>query len=167
MSTAIILCAAFAASLTPSAHHVVVQTADGFQPSYFRVSVGDKITWIWDSGVHSATSGADCSADGEFDAPLDASNTSFTWEVPESARRSTKHFHSTNGCGRGMEGIFLTGAAFNPHDLNGDGFVDGRDVLVIFEEWGMAYMPSDLSMDGVTDSADLGALLNGWADHGR
>jgi len=64
-----------------------------------------------------------------------------------------------------MEGMFLTGAAYNQYDLNGDGFVDERDVLVIFEEWGMAYMPSDLSMDGVTDSADLGALLNSWAGH--
>jgi len=47
-------------------------------------------------------------------------------------------------------------------DLNGDGVIDGADLGVLLNAWGMRGGPADLNGDGVVNGADLGILLNGW-----
>jgi len=51
-------------------------------------------------------------------------------------------------------------------DLNGDGVVDGADLLILLGAWGKcadpADCPADLNGDGVVDGADLLILLGNW-----
>jgi hypothetical protein len=53
-----------------------------------------------------------------------------------------------------------------PGDLNGDGVVDGADLLILLSEWGKCDdpddCPADLNNDGVVDGADLLILLSNW-----
>jgi len=53
-----------------------------------------------------------------------------------------------------------------PGDLNGDGFVDGADLLILLSEWGDCESPddchADLNNDGTVDGADLLILLSNW-----
>lgn len=48
-------------------------------------------------------------------------------------------------------------------DLNGDGFVDGADLGMLFSMWGACPgCPGDLNLDGVVDGADFGTLFAAW-----
>ncbi len=48
-------------------------------------------------------------------------------------------------------------------DLNGDGVVDGADLGILLQSWGVCPgCPADLNDDGVVDGADLGILLQAW-----
>jgi len=50
-------------------------------------------------------------------------------------------------------------------DLNGDGAVDGQDLLILLGGWGVCppkTCPTDLSDDGVVDGLDLLILLGNW-----
>jgi hypothetical protein len=50
-------------------------------------------------------------------------------------------------------------------DLNGDGIVDGADLLILLSQWGVCPpkdCPADLNGDGVVDGADLLILLSNW-----
>jgi hypothetical protein len=53
-----------------------------------------------------------------------------------------------------------------PGDLNGDGVVDGADLLILLSAWGTCAdpddCPADLNDDGVVDGADLLILLSIW-----
>jgi len=53
-----------------------------------------------------------------------------------------------------------------PGDLNGDGVVDGADLLILLSQWGVCGdpndCPADLNGDGVVDGADLLILLGNW-----
>src|SRR5262249_37206501 len=40
-----------------------------FDPSTVNISVGDTVRWTWDGNGHSVTSGAPCTADGQFCSP--------------------------------------------------------------------------------------------------
>ena len=54
------------------------------------------------------------------------------------------------------------GTIGDPADLNGDGYVDGADLGLLFLGWGQPG-PSDLDGDGTTNGADFGLLLLAWA----
>jgi hypothetical protein len=50
-------------------------------------------------------------------------------------------------------------------DLNGDGVVDGADLLILLANWGACppkHCPADLNNDGMVDGADLLILLANW-----
>jgi hypothetical protein len=53
-----------------------------------------------------------------------------------------------------------------PGDLNGDGVVDGSDLLILLSEWGKCKdpddCPADLNGDGTVDGSDLLILLSNW-----
>ena len=48
-------------------------------------------------------------------------------------------------------------------DLNGDGFINGNDIGMLFAGWGMDG-ETDLNNDGITDASDVGILLSNWFD---
>jgi choice-of-anchor B domain-containing protein len=49
-----------------------------------------------------------------------------------------------------------------PGDMNGDGFVDGKDFGQFLIEWGSLDSPADFNFDGNVDGIDLGILLGHW-----
>lgn len=49
-----------------------------FSPANVTINPGDIIRWQWVSGIHTTTSGAVGAPDGLWDAPIDASNTTFS-----------------------------------------------------------------------------------------
>jgi hypothetical protein len=54
-----------------------------------------------------------------------------------------------------------------PGDINGDGLVDGGDLLALFAAWGRcpsppALCPADLTEDGIVNEADLALLYEYW-----
>jgi hypothetical protein len=53
-----------------------------------------------------------------------------------------------------------------PADLNGDGVVDGADLLILLSEWGPCTgdCDADLNNDDVVDGADLLILLSAWGE---
>jgi hypothetical protein len=70
------------------------------------------------------------------------------------AERAFEHFNGTayEGC---------------PADLNGDGVVDGGDLLILLSSWGSCagenpFCPADLNGDDVIDGGDLLQLLASW-----
>ena len=46
-------------------------------------------------------------------------------------------------------------------DFNGDGFIDGYDLGMLFAGWGMDG-ETDINGDGITDGEDMGILLENW-----
>ncbi len=51
-------------------------------------------------------------------------------------------------------------------DIDGDGCVNGRDLGILFGDWGMQGSPGDFNADGTVDPADLGILLANWKNYG-
>jgi uncharacterized delta-60 repeat protein len=53
-----------------------------------------------------------------------------------------------------------------PGDLNGDGVVDGADLLILLSAWGNCAdpddCPADLDKNGIVDGSDLLILLSNW-----
>jgi hypothetical protein len=49
-----------------------------------------------------------------------------------------------------------------PEDINGDGFVDVQDLLMLLSAWGNAGGPEDINGDEVVDVQDLLMLLSAW-----
>ena len=51
-----------------------------------------------------------------------------------------------------------------PADLNGDGFVNTLDLVLMLNEWGVECDPcaADLNSDGFVNVADLSLLLSVW-----
>ena len=47
-------------------------------------------------------------------------------------------------------------------DIDGDGYVEGSDLGLLFGDWGTDIEQSDLNSDGIVDSEDLGILLSNW-----
>jgi len=48
-------------------------------------------------------------------------------------------------------------------DIDGDGFINGSDLGMLFAGWGMDG-ETDLNKDGTTDGLDLGIILTNWYD---
>jgi hypothetical protein len=67
----------------------------------------------------------------------------------------------------GILGRDALSTAMRDVDGNGDGSVDGGDLLGLLGGWGVDpgwNSPHDINADGVIDGADLNALLAGWSD---
>jgi len=47
-------------------------------------------------------------------------------------------------------------------DINGDGFVDVSDLLVIIDQWGLTNSPADINQDGIVDVSDLLIVVGNW-----
>lgn len=56
----------------PSQHTVQVGPGMAFSPATLTIKPGDTVTWTWNEGGHSVTSGTDGVADGSFCSPSDA-----------------------------------------------------------------------------------------------
>ena len=49
-----------------------------------------------------------------------------------------------------------------PGDLNGDGLIDGADLLIVLAAWGTAGPAGDLDGNGIVDGADVLIVLGSW-----
>jgi len=49
-----------------------------------------------------------------------------------------------------------------PADVNGDGYVNVSDLLVVIDQWGLADSPADLNSDGIVDVTDLLIVVGNW-----
>jgi len=81
-------------------HEVLVQSMT-FSPADLQIEVGDTVHWVWEIGIHTVTSGASCTSDGLFDAPLSGTDPefSFTFDDP-----GFIDYFCTPHCGFGMVG---------------------------------------------------------------
>ncbi|MCH8165233.1 MAG: CotH kinase family protein [Planctomycetes bacterium] len=87
---------------TAAIHDVIVRDFV-FDPATVNVEPGDTVRWIWESGVHSVTSGAPCVFDGLFNATVDAANPVFTYVVQSNFIGVIPYFCLPH-CGVGMTG---------------------------------------------------------------
>ncbi|MDA1177347.1 MAG: hypothetical protein O2931_00985 [Planctomycetota bacterium] len=69
----------------------------------------------------------------------------------------------TNGS---IDGWYASRGGVKPRfpgaDLNGDGRVDGSDVVIVFGDWGPNASVANLNNDLIVDGADLGILYSAW-----
>jgi plastocyanin len=144
-----------------AATHVITQQGFTFSPSTVTVAPGDTIQWVRTAGSHTVTSGSPCQASGLFNAPLNSTNTSFTWVVPNKLANSTVGFFCSPHCSFGMTGSIVVGPIPNPADLNGDGIVNGADLTMLLGNWG-GTGTGDLDGNGVVGAGDLAVLLAAW-----
>ena len=78
------------------------------------------------------------------------------------------HAYGENGSGSDAS-IFLEIAptpvedSTDPADFNGDGQVDGYDLMVLLSEWGASGGAADLDGSGTVDGGDLLVLLASWS----
>jgi len=47
-------------------------------------------------------------------------------------------------------------------DINGDGYVDVSDLLVVIDQWRLTDSPADLNFDGIVDVSDLLIVVGNW-----
>ena len=87
---------------------VMVQVGGtSFTPQDIVVQPGDTVRWERLDGIHSATSGTGCTADGlHFNGSLNEANPSFEWTVPDDASGTIDYFCIPH-CGFGMSGSIL------------------------------------------------------------
>jgi plastocyanin len=71
------------ATAANAAVHDVMQQGFTFVPGDLEVVAGDTIRWHWSAGLHTVTSGTDCTYDGiHFNEPLDADHPIVEYVVP-------------------------------------------------------------------------------------
>jgi len=99
-------------TMGPTTHTVHVGPSETFtfSPSSLTINVGDTVQWVWDSDVHTVTSGAECTADGMFCSPNDTncasgttSNAGATYEHTFTTAGTFSYF-CTPHCTLGMVG---------------------------------------------------------------
>jgi plastocyanin len=74
------------AGLATAAEHDVEQQGLTFVPADLTIEVGDTVNWMWTSGSHTVTNGADLDDPDLgtlFDAPLNADNATFSYTFDE------------------------------------------------------------------------------------
>ncbi len=99
------LLAAFLFLTLPSGavtHQINVQNFT-FSPNALTIAQGDSVRWVWVNGSHTATSGAPCTPNGLFDAPLNSTHTSFTFAF--SGPAGDYPYFCTFHCSMGMTGV--------------------------------------------------------------
>ena len=47
-------------------------------------------------------------------------------------------------------------------DINGDGYVNVSDLLVVIDQWGLTNSPADVNSDGIVDVTDLLIVVGNW-----
>jgi len=47
-------------------------------------------------------------------------------------------------------------------DINGDGYVNVSDLLVVIDQWGLTDSPADVNQDGIVDVSDLLIVVGNW-----
>ena len=73
----------FAAYAGAEVKEVIVRNF-AFVPPMVTAAPGDTIRWVWESGVHTVTSGTPCTPDGlYFDAPMTRFNETAEFVVPD------------------------------------------------------------------------------------
>src|SRR5215472_10288907 len=82
-----------------------------FSPSTVNISVGDTVRWTWAASGHSVTSGAPCTANGQFCSPNNMncnvctlSNQGFVYEFTFTQAGSFSYFCCAH-CALGMTGV--------------------------------------------------------------
>lgn len=85
-----------------AAEHVVMVNNFNFVPAQVNAAPGDTVRWVWQAGIHTITSGSECTPDGMFDEGIDKNNPEFIFNVPNTPGNIPYHciFH----CVVGMEG---------------------------------------------------------------
>jgi|GEM_PF-1140341 len=141
--------------------HTITQSGLAFSPSTLTVAPGDTVRFVRTGGSHTVTSGANCTASGLFNAPLNATSTSFTWTVPSSVAGTTVSYYCIPHCGGGMRGTITVVAPPPSPDIDGDGAVNAADLAAVLGNWGGAGA-TDLDQDGSTGASDLAVLLAAW-----
>ncbi|MSQ89951.1 MAG: hypothetical protein EXS01_00955 [Phycisphaerales bacterium] len=102
-------------------------------------------SWVEATLEYSSSTPADCNANGLLD----------TCEIDEGLGADLNN----NGILDECENPVTT----CPPDFNGDGFVDGLDLVALLAAWGSTTMPAlDLNQDGVINASDLAYVLAGW-----
>ena len=93
-----------------AAEITVTQQGVTFVPQTVKAYPGDVVRWVYTGGTHTVTSGADCTADGLFNAELTVKSTQFSWTVPTSAAGTTVPYFCEPHCI-----FFQTGSIFLRH----------------------------------------------------
>ncbi len=75
-----------------------------FSPVTVTVRKGQAVTWTWEEGAHSVTSGSACKPDGKFDSSLKTAPDTFTQVFD--AEGSYPYF-CTPHCAAGMTGVVV------------------------------------------------------------
>lgn len=84
---------------------VVMTEDDRFEPESLTVALGDSVTWVnEDTDPHTSTSGANCSADGDWDSGTLNQGESFTYVTDEIA---SIPYHCSFHCEMGMVGTLV------------------------------------------------------------
>ncbi len=47
-------------------------------------------------------------------------------------------------------------------DINGDGYVNVTELLVVIDQWGLTNSPADVNYDGIVDVSDLLVVVGSW-----
>ena len=56
----------------------------------------------------------------------------------------------------------LDAIALDPADINQDGMVDVKDLLILLGDWGQTGSPADINGDGIVGVEDILQLLAAW-----
>jgi plastocyanin len=94
-----------------------------FAPNDLTVAQGDSVRWVWVNGSHTATSGAPCTPDGLFDAPLNSTHTSFTFVF--NGPVGDYPYFCTFHCAMGMTGVIHVQAVIGAVPEGGPGSTTG------------------------------------------
>ena len=162
--TAVAVSIVTAAAVHANSIHEVIQVGFTFDPRKIVVEPGDTVRWIWSSGLHTVTSGAECTFDGvHFDEPLTSVNPVVEWVVPDGLDGDVPYFCRPHCVAFDMVGtITVVPSDACPADLDGSGAVDFGDILAILTAWGNKGGPEDLDQSGAVDFGDLLVVLGSW-----
>jgi parallel beta-helix repeat protein len=61
-------------------------------------------------------------------------------------------------------GNMITDECSDCPDINGDGYVNVSDLLIIIDQWGLTNSPADVNFDGIVDVSDLLIVVGNWGE---
>jgi len=162
LTSALMLC--FVAGRAAGETHTVMAFSTTFEPATVQVAPGDTVTWHYVTGYpHTVTSGDPCTSDGIFDAPLNGSNPSFTWDVPADASGDITYFCQPH-CAIGMTGVLQVVSEvceLTRDDIEGPYWLDGSPERSNLRDAGETPL-LDLHIE-VLDQ-DCGPIPGAWVD---
>jgi len=98
----------------------IVQVSNfAFTPADITVAPGDTVRWVWVSGIHTTTSGDNCTANGLWSAPLDAAHPVF--ERVFDGPSGTNSYFCTPHCMFGMVGSVTVGGGLAVPEESAEG----------------------------------------------